>query len=104
MNQQQAARFQSRVKDCMVAFRPALVPLFTQRRKRPELVGTAVAVGTKPERLLLTAAHVIREFDGDTIITPSGADGLRLRDRRSRLQQQVTSPKTTIASMPVRLS
>lgn len=72
MNQQQAARFQSRVKDCMVAFRPALVPLFTQRRKRPELVGTAVAVGTKPERLLLTAAHVIREFDGDTIITPSG--------------------------------
>lgn len=72
MNEHQAARLQSRVKNSMLAFRPALIPLFTHRRKRPELVGTAIAVATKPERLLLTAAHVIREFEGDTIFTPSG--------------------------------
>lgn len=59
----------TRVSESVRMFRSALVPLYSHKGKRPDLVGTAVAVAAGPHRLLFTAAHVIRDFEGDTMVT-----------------------------------
>lgn len=54
----------------LALFREALVPLFSHKGRRPEIVGTGVAVAAGDSRLIFTAAHVIRDFAADTIAVP----------------------------------
>jgi hypothetical protein len=61
------ARIQQGVHASLHPFRSALIPLFSHKRKRPEIVGTAIGVAAGDARLLFTAAHVMRDFAQDTI-------------------------------------
>lgn len=59
-----------RLTAAIARFRPAIIPLFSLKSGRPDLIGTGVGLRAGPRRLILTATHVFRGFDGDTIHLP----------------------------------
>lgn len=61
-----------RVNASLHAFRHALVPLYSHKIGRPEIIGTGVALAVGDERMLLTAAHVMRDFSDDTVFIAKG--------------------------------
>jgi hypothetical protein len=68
------ARYDERITEGVEAslapFSAALIPLFSNKGKRPEIIGTGVGVAAEDSRLIFTAAHVIRDFNDDTIYVP----------------------------------
>jgi hypothetical protein len=63
-------RISTGVEASLALFRSALIPLFSHKGKRPEIIGTGVGVTAGNSRLIFTAAHVIRDFNDDTIFVP----------------------------------
>lgn len=59
-----------RVTAAIARFRPAAIPMFSHRSGRPELIGTGVGLRAGDDHLVLTAAHVMREFADDTVFVP----------------------------------
>jgi hypothetical protein len=68
-----ARRVAGRVTAAIRRFRPALIPLFSTRDGRAELIGTGVGVRAGDARLVFGAAHVLRRFETDTIFVPTRA-------------------------------
>jgi hypothetical protein len=68
----QVQRNAQRLTAAIARFRPAMIPLFSLSSGRPDLIGTGVALRAGPQRLVLTATHVLRGFQGSTVHVPAG--------------------------------
>ncbi len=66
------AVIERRATAALSRFRHALVPLYSHKIGRPDLIGTGVALAVGSERILLTAAHVMRDFADDTLFISDG--------------------------------
>lgn len=60
-----------RVTTAVRQFRPALIPLYSMREGRADLIGTGVGIRAGDTRLVFGAAHVLRRFETDTIFVPT---------------------------------